>query len=88
MFQLFQVAWDVLITKKPKLRRDYSKFNNIDDLAAKHTSLEGRRRLCIHPSSVLLFKMAVNPAASVENPFDKDNFINLPVSCFLLIEFF
>lgn len=70
----------MLITKKPKLRRDYSKINNIDDLAAKYTSLEGRRRLCIHPPSILLFKMAANPTTSVENPFDKDNFINLPVT--------
>ena len=81
--EYFEAAWDVQIIRRPKLRRDYSKKQAVealpDDLAEKRPQMLGHRRLCICPSSFLIFSIGCRPTSSVDAPFDKNTFIDLSV---------
>ena len=70
------------IVKKPKLRRDYAKQMpeaQNEDLAEKRPHMLGHRRLCICPSSFLLFVIGSRPSSNVDSPFEKNSFVDLPV---------
>jgi hypothetical protein len=51
----------------------------IEDLAEKKPQMLGHRRLCICPSSFLIFSIGCKPSTSVDTPFDKNNFVDLSV---------
>ena len=68
-----------MVVKKPKLRKDYTKSENLEDLACKFDHLEGRKRLCICSTAFLLFKMEVKASASIDHAFDSDTFMEFPV---------
>uniref|UniRef100_A0A915EVF9 IRS-type PTB domain-containing protein n=1 Tax=Ditylenchus dipsaci TaxID=166011 RepID=A0A915EVF9_9BILA len=62
--EYFEAAWDVMVIKKPKLKK----------------SMEGRRRLCICSTSFLLFNMEAKPTYNPDAAFDKNSFIDLPLN--------
>lgn len=78
--EFFEAAWDVTILKKPKLRKDVAKFEKCDDLVDKLADIQGRKRLCVSATSFLLFKMGAIPTTDKDQPYDKDSFVELPVS--------
>lgn len=68
-----------MVIRKPKLPKEYNNPEQIDDLVLKRQHLSGRHRLCICSNSFLLFDMNANPTSNVDEPFKKENFIDLPV---------
>lgn len=81
--EFYEAAWDIVIVKKPKLRKDYAKAEKIEDLAEKLAEIQGRKRLCISTTCFLLFKMGVYSTSDPDQPFDKETYTELPVRVLL-----
>jgi len=79
--EFFEAAWDVLVMARPKFKKDKEDGSaKVDDLVGKHPEMEGHRRLCICPTSFLLFRMEAKPTFSVDVPFNKTDFTDLPLN--------
>ncbi|KAI1723494.1 PTB domain (IRS-1 type) domain-containing protein [Ditylenchus destructor] len=78
--EYFEASWDVEVIRKPKLRKEYNKSEQVEDLGSKRPSMIGRRRLCICPTSFLLFAMEAKPTNNVDVPFDKQSFVDLSLN--------
>ena len=78
--EFFEAAWDITVVRKPKLRKEYAKSENIEDLADKLAEIQGRKRLCISQTSFLIFKMGVLATSEADQPFDREMYTELPVS--------
>uniref|UniRef100_A0A7E4VS91 IRS-type PTB domain-containing protein n=1 Tax=Panagrellus redivivus TaxID=6233 RepID=A0A7E4VS91_PANRE len=77
----FEAAWDVVAIKKPKLKREV-KREKMHDLVEATANLQGRRRLCVTPTSYMLFKMEVLANASPETDqyYEKSSFYEFPIN--------
>jgi hypothetical protein len=79
--EYFEASWDVIIVRKPKLRKVYECQETLDDLGAKFDNVLGRRRICISPNALALFPLGIEPnSSSDEAPYDKTAYIDLPTN--------
>lgn len=64
------------------MRKEFSNTEIYTDLTLKHDQMLGHRRICIRPTSMVLFKTGIRASNDIDNPYTRDSFFDFPV-CFI-----